>query len=201
MNQIITTVIFVVFLPSLHSLLPLAFFFPSLFPPSLFPSTCLFLPFTLSPHLAFSSICSFVKQVQFVAIFVHSFQLLFRDCDYPRGFVYWIGSHAVLFWFLFWDFFKKTYLISSSTRDSEVAQHRSKFPVCFGQTDTLIGLINSKSNGETNGIVKNGRSSGMNGSATNGPTTRLNTTSNGLGKERASGDHDTDNNSKSRKLD
>lgn len=42
-------------------------------------------------------------------IFVHSFQLLFRQCDYPRGFVWWIGFHAVLFWFLFYDFFYKSY--------------------------------------------------------------------------------------------
>lgn len=147
-----------------------------------------------------------------MAIFFHSFQLLFRDCDYPRGFVYWIGSHAVLFWFLFWDFFKKTYLSSStssnkSSVNGEVAQHRSKFPVCFGQTDTLIGLLNSRSvssNGTS--IVKNGVGSMTNGStATNGPSTRLNnhgTASNGLGKERGSGDHDTENSSKSsRKLD
>jgi hypothetical protein len=61
------------------------------------------------------------SQVQFVAIFVHSFQLLFRDCDYPTEFVYWIGSHAILFWFLFWDFFKKTYL-SSKSRSSASRQ-------------------------------------------------------------------------------
>ena len=199
-----------------HPFLPLTFFFPPFFLStrlflSSVPSTRLFLPSLHSfPPPAFFCHPFLSKQVQFVAIFVHSFQLLFRDCDYPRGFVYWIGSHAVLFWFLFWDFFKKTYLTSSSRRDSQV----SKFPVCFGQTDTLIGLINSKSNGGTNGVVKNGRSSGMNGrssvkngrssgmngSATNGPT-RLNNTSNGLGKECPSGDHDTDNNSKSRKLD
>lgn len=151
-----------------------------------------------------------------MAIFVHSFQLLFRDCDYPKGFVYWIGSHAVLFWFLFWDFFKKTYLTSSTTSSSngghgsEAAKYRSKFPVCFGQTDTLIGLINSKSSSndsqQPNGIVKNGSSGSMtNGSATNGPTTRLNnhgTASNGLGKERGSGDHEyAENSSQSRKLD
>lgn len=42
-------------------------------------------------------------------IFVHSFQLLFRECDYPRGFMWWIGFHAVLFWFLFLDFYRDAY--------------------------------------------------------------------------------------------
>lgn len=50
-----------------------------------------------------------IQMVQFIAIFVHSFQLLFRECNYPRGFMWWIGFHAVLFWFLFWDFFVYTY--------------------------------------------------------------------------------------------
>ncbi|KAH9388823.1 Elongation of very long chain fatty acids protein 7 [Tyrophagus putrescentiae] len=51
-----------------------------------------------------------IQMVQFIAIFVHSFQLLFnRECDYPRGFMWWIGFHAVLFWFLFYDFYKNAY--------------------------------------------------------------------------------------------
>ncbi|OQR79433.1 elongation of very long chain fatty acids protein-like [Tropilaelaps mercedesae] len=55
------------------------------------------------------------QMVQFIAIFVHSFQLLFRpDCEYPRGFMWWIGFHAVMFWFLFADFYKNAYLKSST---------------------------------------------------------------------------------------
>lgn len=42
-------------------------------------------------------------------IFVHSFQLLFRQCNYPKGFMWFIGFHAVLFWFLFYDFFYTSY--------------------------------------------------------------------------------------------
>ena len=48
-------------------------------------------------------------QVQFIMIFVHSFQLLFRECNYPKGFMFFIGFHAVLFWFLFYDFFYNSY--------------------------------------------------------------------------------------------
>lgn len=49
------------------------------------------------------------QMVQFVLIMVHAFQLLFIECDYPRAFVWWIGLHAVMFFFLFKDFYVQTY--------------------------------------------------------------------------------------------
>jgi len=52
-----------------------------------------------------------LQLVQFVLIFTHSFQLLFyENCNFPKGFAYWIGSHGILFLFLFSDFYKKSYL-------------------------------------------------------------------------------------------
>lgn len=48
-------------------------------------------------------------QVQFVGIMVHAFQLLFIDCNYPRAFVWWIGMHAVMFFFLFKEFYTQAY--------------------------------------------------------------------------------------------
>lgn len=50
-----------------------------------------------------------LQMLQFVAIMVHAFQLLFIDCNYPRAFVWWIGMHAVMFLFLFNEFYKSTY--------------------------------------------------------------------------------------------
>lgn len=41
---------------------------------------------------------------------VHAFQLLFIDCNYPKAFVWLIGLHAVMFYFLFSKFYKKTYV-------------------------------------------------------------------------------------------
>ncbi|XP_058812942.1 elongation of very long chain fatty acids protein AAEL008004 [Topomyia yanbarensis] len=49
------------------------------------------------------------QMVQFVAIFTHQFQLLFTQCDYPKGFMVWIGLHGVMFLFLFSDFYKQAY--------------------------------------------------------------------------------------------
>lgn len=50
-----------------------------------------------------------ILQVQFVLVMVHAFQLLFIDCNYPKAFVWWIGLHAVMFYFLFADFYKQAY--------------------------------------------------------------------------------------------
>lgn len=40
---------------------------------------------------------------------LHAFQLLFVDCNYPKAFVWWIGMHAVMFFFLFKEFYKQSY--------------------------------------------------------------------------------------------
>ena len=50
-----------------------------------------------------------ILQVQFVLVMIHAFQLLFIDCNYPKAFVWWIGLHAVMFYFLFADFYKQAY--------------------------------------------------------------------------------------------
>lgn len=48
--------------------------------------------------------------VQFVAIMVHAFQLFFwNPCQYPIAFAWWIGLHAVMFFFLFRNFFNQAY--------------------------------------------------------------------------------------------
>lgn len=58
---------------------------------------------------AFILCCLLFWQVQFIAVMVHSFQLLFIDCNYPRAFMWFIGMHSVLFFFLFREFYKQTY--------------------------------------------------------------------------------------------
>lgn len=68
---------------------------------------------------------------QFVACIVHSSQLLFTECNYPQLFVYWVLSYAVIFFFLFADFYRKAYQPKSKKSPSD-------------------------SNGVTNGVVTNG---------------------------------------------
>lgn len=50
-----------------------------------------------------------LQMIQFVLVMVHAFQLLFIECDYPKAFVWWIGLHAVMFYFLFADFYQQAY--------------------------------------------------------------------------------------------
>lgn len=51
---------------------------------------------------------------------VHAFQLLFIDCNYPRAFVWWIGMHAVMFLFLFNEFYKSTYKVNIDRVSREI---------------------------------------------------------------------------------
>ncbi|XP_060650422.1 elongation of very long chain fatty acids protein 7 [Drosophila nasuta] len=52
-----------------------------------------------------------MQMIQFVMVMVHSFQLFFKnDCNYPIGFAYFIGAHAVMFYFLFSNFYKRAYV-------------------------------------------------------------------------------------------
>lgn len=70
----------------------------------------------MSPYLWWKKYMTGIQMVQFIIIFIHSFQLLFRQCNYPRGFMWWIGFHAVLFWFLFYDFYQNAYRHSNKVK-------------------------------------------------------------------------------------
>ena len=117
------------------------------------------------------------KQVQFIAIFGHSFQLLFRSCDYPRGFMWWIGFHAVLFWFLFWDFYVNTYLPRAKGPWKQQVK-LSKF-LCNGETAAFLkneahdraedeASSNLKSNNQASGDSSSMSVSQRNNKNTNG---------------------------------
>lgn len=51
-----------------------------------------------------------LQMVQFVLVMMHSFQLfIWNECNYPIGFAYFIGAHALMFYFLFANFYKSAY--------------------------------------------------------------------------------------------
>lgn len=101
------------------------------------------------------------QMVQFIAIMVHAFQLLFIDCNYPKAFVWWIGMHAVMFFFLFNEFYKSTY--------------RGKFQMpCFlmpssGKRAAAAAAAASAA-ASTNGHVMNGSAKKDEHAKTNGST-------------------------------
>lgn len=82
-----------------------------------------------------------LQMVQFILVMVHAFQLLFIDCNYPKAFVWWIGMHAVMFYFLFSDFYKQTYIKKQNAaklaaQTNGVTKKRN-LDVCFTSQTTL----------------------------------------------------------------
>jgi len=100
-----------------------------------------------------------LQMVQFVAIMVHAFQLLFIDCNYPRAFVWWIGMHAVMFFFLFNEFYKSTYKAKQDRLRREAEQKRN---------DALKNGIKQNGSIKENGINENGTKHQNGGVLTNG---------------------------------
>ncbi|XP_017847078.1 elongation of very long chain fatty acids protein AAEL008004 [Drosophila busckii] len=92
------------------------------------------------------------QMVQFVAIFTHQFQLLFRDCDYPKGFMVWIGLHGVMFLFLFSDFYKAKYL--------SVKRRRREAVKANGHANGAVGNGKVKHLGEGDAMLSNGSNKG-----------------------------------------
>lgn len=84
-----------------------------------------------------------LQMVQFVAIMVHAFQLLFIDCNYPRAFVWWIGLHAVMFFFLFKEFYNQQYNKPKKGKQAEAVTANGKSG-------------DSKTNGHSSSAASNG---------------------------------------------
>lgn len=101
-------------------------------------------------------------------IMLHQFQLLFIECNYPRGFMIWIGLHGCLFFGLFSDFYKTKYK-GAHDKDSTRMQNSLPRGVCMPILDdndksthngvssyTIYKEYNScYSNGTNNGYVAN----------------------------------------------
>lgn len=110
----------------------------------------------VQPYLWWKKYLTAFQMIQFIAIMVHAFQLLFIECNYPKAFVWWIGLHAVMFLFLFKEFYQQSY--------------QQKKPRKFAGAVLANGAVkdhsrNKHANGVANGSVVNGIA---NGSITNG---------------------------------
>lgn len=64
----------------------------------------------MQKYLWWKKYLTVLQMIQFIAVMLHAFQLLFwNPCNYPIAFVWWIGMHAVMFFFLFKNFFDQAY--------------------------------------------------------------------------------------------
>ncbi|KAJ3642782.1 hypothetical protein Zmor_025537 [Zophobas morio] len=88
-----------------------------------------------------------IQMIQFVLVMVHAFQLLFIDCNYPKAFVWLIGLHAVMFYFLFSKFYKKTYVkrekkVKVEKEQNEVKPKSNNIGICFTTQTALYEKTN-----------------------------------------------------------
>ncbi|XP_015113965.1 elongation of very long chain fatty acids protein AAEL008004 [Diachasma alloeum] len=99
----------------------------------------------VQPYLWWKKYLTTLQMVQFVLVFIHTFQLLFTECNYPKAFVWWIGMHAVLFFFLFRDFYIKAYTRRKAKKTSLSLEKEQK------SAKTLNGYANGSGKFAKNG--------------------------------------------------
>lgn len=120
----------------------------------------------VQPYLWWKKYLTAFQMLQFIAIMVHAFQLLFIECNYPKAFVWWIGLHAVMFLFLFKEFYQQNYQQKRPRKNGAVSNGVSKNHRLF--EDYANGIFNGSVNGVTNGATANG----VNGVVANGSRRR-----------------------------
>ncbi|XP_066599089.1 very long chain fatty acid elongase AAEL008004-like isoform X2 [Prorops nasuta] len=107
------------------------------------------------PYLWWKKYLTAFQMLQFVAIMIHAFQLLFIDCNYPKAFVWWIGLHAVMFFFLFKEFYQQNYqqkkirrlaqngLANGTSKDMKNGLANGSTPAKDDQAETVVnGTVN-----------------------------------------------------------
>ncbi|XP_037088615.1 elongation of very long chain fatty acids protein-like [Pollicipes pollicipes] len=122
-----------------------------------------------------------LQMVQFVAIMLHSFQLVFRECDYPTIAFWYIGAHGLLFFMLFLGFYRREYYGKKPKKDDDAVS------VVNGSAATTNGHNGIKTNGsgvahQSNDFVKqtNGLAREANGFATPDSNGHMNGYQNGV---------------------
>ncbi|XP_015185200.1 PREDICTED: elongation of very long chain fatty acids protein AAEL008004 isoform X3 [Polistes dominula] len=108
----------------------------------------------IQPYLWWKKYLTAFQMIQFIAIMIHAFQLLFIDCDYPKAFVWWIGMHAVMFLFLFKEFYQQNYQQRKSAK--KLTTKTTTTTPSTASTTTTTRSNGSIANGKTNGVITNG---------------------------------------------
>ncbi|EZA51593.1 Elongation of very long chain fatty acids protein [Ooceraea biroi] len=119
----------------------------------------------LQPYLWWKKYLTAFQMLQFIAIMVHAFQLLFIECNYPKAFVWWIGLHAVMFLFLFNEFYQQSYQQKKPRRSAGAV-------LANGVAKDQEQSKNKHANGAANGGIANGTSNGIANGFANGSSLR-----------------------------
>lgn len=123
----------------------------------------------VQPYLWWKKYLTAFQMVQFIAIIVHAFQLLFIECNYPKAFVWWIGLHAIMFLFLFNEFYQQSYQERKPRKPAGavLANGAATTAAAVANNDYDQSKGKHAANGSvTNGSVTNGIANGVaNGSS------------------------------------
>lgn len=95
----------------------------------------------LRKYLFWKKYITTLQMLQFCIAFLHSSQLLFYDCGYPRWSVCLTLPNAIFFYFLFADFYNKAYDKGDGKKDKK--------------------MMNGHTNGALTHAYTNGKSNGM----------------------------------------
>ncbi|XP_046742153.1 elongation of very long chain fatty acids protein AAEL008004-like isoform X1 [Diprion similis] len=114
----------------------------------------------VQPYLWWKKYLTAFQMLQFVAIMIHAFQLLFIDCNYPRAFVWWIGMHAVMFFFLFNEFYQQQYAQKKIRADKKLAEAAA---AASAKAKLQNGNANLQANGknESTTLTSNGNATAV----------------------------------------
>jgi len=98
------------------------------------------------------------QMVQFVLIFIHSFQLVVSNpCDYPVFYGWFIGAHGVLFFILFSGYYSREYLKKKMNKRSKPGQKGVKGAMISAVDTTCIPNQTAL---QQNGVGKGGQMNG-----------------------------------------
>lgn len=101
----------------------------------------------IQPYLWWKKYLTTLQMIQFIFVMIHAFQLLFIECNYPKAFVWWIGMHAFMFYFLFRSFYKEAY----KKKNSENTSGKRKVSKADKKQDTQNSQDDIKEN--ENGVI------------------------------------------------
>jgi elongation of very long chain fatty acids protein 7 len=97
----------------------------------------------MQKYLWWKKYLTILQMIQFIGIMIHAFQLIFHNpCNYPYAFVYWIGAHAVMFFFLFNNFYKQAYAAKKKKNIQDINGN-----ILNGKTLSYIETNESEQNG------------------------------------------------------
>nr|XP_022907487.1 elongation of very long chain fatty acids protein AAEL008004-like [Onthophagus taurus] len=111
-------------------------------------------------YLWWKKYLTMMQMIQFCIVFLHSAQVLFRQCDYPKTIAFLLAFQAVFFFYLFAQFFVKAYMSKEKVKTTANGVHHKEVQVNGVETNgiELNGLLKTKL--KTNSTILNGKTNG-----------------------------------------